>query len=72
LKGWLLDWIGKADADQVTWMFTMMYKLWLARNDARESKLIDDPKAIATRTVFAVEEWRSIQQNMLVSQMQNW
>jgi hypothetical protein len=44
--------IWKADADQVTWMFTMMYKLWLAWNDARESNLVDDPKAIETQDLF--------------------
>jgi hypothetical protein len=60
LKGWLLDWIGKAKADHLSWMFMVIYHLWLARNDARESKCIEDPKEIMMKAIAAVEEWRSL------------
>jgi ribonuclease HI len=60
LKGWLLDWIGKSSADQTSWFFTMLYILWQARNDARETKILKDPKSIALQTCAAVEEWNGI------------
>jgi ribonuclease HI len=60
LKGWLLDWIGKANVDQAAWFLTMSYKLWLARNEARESARLADPKAIASSVKEAVEEWFSL------------
>jgi hypothetical protein len=37
LKGWLLEWIGKAPGEEIVWWITMIYHLWLARNDARET-----------------------------------
>lgn len=37
------------------------YNLWQARNDARESKNMEDPKFIALKTVADVEEWRNLQ-----------
>jgi hypothetical protein len=55
LKGWLLDWIGKASVDHVAWFLTMSYKLWLARNEARDSARLADPMAIATSAKEAVE-----------------
>jgi ribonuclease HI len=61
LKGWLLDWIGKASSDDVALMITMLYNLWQARNDARESQKLADPKSVATRTVAGIEEWKSAQ-----------
>jgi ribonuclease HI len=60
LKGWLLDWIGKGSAHQIEWMFTMIYNLWQARNDARETKQMQDPKTIVLRTATALEEWRGL------------
>jgi ribonuclease HI len=60
LKGWLLDWIGKAKDDELSWFCMMIYKLWLSRNDARDSKEMEDPRAVAIRTKVAVEEWQAI------------
>jgi hypothetical protein len=60
LKGWLLDWIGKAPADKLLWFFMLIYKLWLARNDARETKQIEDPRAIVEKAKAAVEEWSAV------------
>lgn len=45
----------------MSWAFTMIYNLWQARNDAREKKMLVDPKTVAMRTVAAVEECRNIQ-----------
>jgi hypothetical protein len=55
LKGWLLDWIGKASADHVAWFFTLTYKLWLARNEARDSARLEALIAIAVSAKEAVE-----------------
>jgi hypothetical protein len=38
LKGWLLDWIGKGQQKELELAFTLIYNLWQARNDARESQ----------------------------------
>jgi hypothetical protein len=38
LKGWLLDWIGKLDGRLAATVMMLLYYLWQARNDARESK----------------------------------
>jgi hypothetical protein len=39
----------------------LIYKLWLARNEARESKQIEDPRAIAEKARATVEEWDAVQ-----------
>jgi hypothetical protein len=60
LKGWLLDWIGKEKGDKVAWMMMLLYNLWQARNEARETERIEDPKTIAKRTVAGIEEWAQV------------
>jgi hypothetical protein len=37
-------------------VFMLLYGMWLARNDAKDSKEIEDPRAIVSRTVVAMEE----------------
>jgi hypothetical protein len=44
-------------------MFMMLYYLWRARNDARETQKLQDLKAVAMKIVVAVEEWRNIHVN---------
>jgi hypothetical protein len=39
----------------------MVYGLWLSRNDARESKVMEDPRTLVSRTVALLEEWQSLQ-----------
>ena len=56
LKGWLLDWIGKADDQETAWALMLMYGLWLARNDARDNKQVEDPQSIAKRAAAGLEE----------------
>jgi hypothetical protein len=41
----------------------MVYGLWLSRNDARESRVMEDPRTLASRTVALLDEWRSLQTN---------
>jgi ribonuclease HI len=60
LKGWILDWIGKVNDDQMAWAFNLIYNLWLARNDAREVQRIQDLGQIVQKVVAAVEEWRNL------------
>jgi hypothetical protein len=62
LKGWLLDWIGKVQ-DSIRWM--MLLTLWQARNDARESYQIEDPRSIVKKTMVGMEEWLNIHKPML-------
>jgi hypothetical protein len=54
LKGWLLDWIGKASSDDISWLFSMLYNLWHAHNDARETKRMEDPWTTAQKTIVVV------------------
>jgi hypothetical protein len=60
LKGWLLDWIGKGHQKELELAFTLIYNLWQARNDARESQQLQDPAVIARKSIAAVEEWLSL------------
>jgi hypothetical protein len=39
-----------------------LYYLWLARNDARETKSMEDPEALARRCVHLTEEWRMVRE----------
>jgi hypothetical protein len=34
--------------------------MWLSRNDARETRKIDDPANIASRALGLLEEWRNV------------
>jgi ribonuclease HI len=38
----------------------VLYQMWLARNDARDDERIEDPEAIARRSLALVEEWVAI------------
>jgi hypothetical protein len=48
-------------ADQLTWLAIMIYGLWLDRNEARNSRTIEDPRALASRTVALTKEWHVVQ-----------
>jgi ribonuclease HI len=60
LKGWLLDWIGKLEEKELAVAIMTIYQLWLARNEAREEVAVEDPDAIARRSLYLVEEWRNL------------
>jgi ribonuclease HI len=38
----------------------VIYNLWQARNDARESQLIADPTSVVLKTAAALEEWKEV------------
>jgi hypothetical protein len=67
LKGWLLDWIGKATDDQVAWFSMMIYNMWQVRNDARETQKLADPKTVVLKSAAALEEWGNIQKPQLAT-----
>jgi hypothetical protein len=58
LKCWLLEWMGKSKHEIIDWFMLLVYNLWLARNDSRESQSIEDPRSIVRRTLAGMEEWR--------------
>ncbi|KAK1626050.1 hypothetical protein QYE76_000365 [Lolium multiflorum] len=37
-----------------------LYQIWLARNEAREEVAVEDPDAIARKSLYLVEEWSSL------------
>jgi hypothetical protein len=55
-----LDWIGKSEAKTISLTMMPVDNLWMARNYARESRKIEDPKIIVERVVDGVEEWLNI------------
>lgn len=59
---WLLDWIGIQRDNVLQVIFTVIYQLWQARNNACESQCIEDPVAIVTRSIALVLEWQSLQE----------
>jgi ribonuclease HI len=67
LKGWLLDWIGKGTDDQVALLSRMVYNLWMARNDARETKRMGDPRSIVRRSMEEMQEWLDVHHKPMVS-----
>jgi ribonuclease HI len=52
--------MGKVKHEIIDWFMLLIYNLWLARNDARESQSIEDPRCIVRRTMAGMEEWREI------------
>jgi hypothetical protein len=42
-------------------MLMTVYQFWLARNDARDEELIEEPGCTARRSFFLVEEWVALQ-----------
>jgi hypothetical protein len=60
LKSWLLEWMGKSKHEIIEWFMLLINNMWLARNDARESQIIEDPRSIVKRTMVGMEEWRNI------------
>lgn len=59
---WLLDWIGDKQDNMLQVVFTVLYQLWLARNNAREAQRIEEPVTIAAKSLVLVAEWRNVQE----------
>jgi hypothetical protein len=60
LQGWLLDWFGALDEKELAISLMALYQLWLARNEARDKPMIEDPEITARRIVALVEEWQAV------------
>jgi ribonuclease HI len=58
LASWMLEWMGKTNDRELALGLMTLYQMWLARNDARDAELIEDPMITARKTVFLVDEWQ--------------
>jgi ribonuclease HI len=53
--------MGKVEEKELAIGMMALYQLWLARNEAREAPMIEDPEEVAKRAVRLVEEWQAAQ-----------
>lgn len=60
LRIWLLSWFGHAKEEEKMVMIMVLYQIWLARNAARDGKLIEDPRSMVDRTWHLIEEWGEV------------
>jgi ribonuclease HI len=59
-QGWLMDWFSKLKPDERALACMLLYQLWLARNNTRDGRIIEDPEATACRAGALVDEWLEI------------
>jgi hypothetical protein len=57
---WLLTWFASLKDDELNIIIMALYHLWLARNEARDEPMIEDPEKTARRILFLVEEWGNL------------
>ena len=57
---WILEWLVGAPAEERNLVMMAWYELWLAWNNAREMKKIEEPIIIVRRVLNLLEEWRSV------------
>lgn len=57
LRGWFLDWMGKASEPERAVVLMMLYHMCRARNEARDGKVIENPSVIVDRVWRLLEEW---------------
>lgn len=60
LSNWLLGWFAKAHADEREAMIQAVYALWLARNETKNGKRIDEPHEIVERVCSFMREWQEL------------
>ena len=60
LANWLLGWFAKAPADEREAMIHAVYALWLARNETRNGRRIEEPHEIIERVCSFMREWREV------------
>lgn len=60
MRSWVLEWLTSASSEERELVMMAWYELWLARNNARESKRIEEPGSIMDRVLRLGEEWRSV------------
>jgi ribonuclease HI len=63
LKLWLLDWSSSLEEKELVLGLMTLYHMWLARNDAREALMIEDPDRIARRVLGLTEEWMALKES---------
>ncbi|KAK1697655.1 hypothetical protein QYE76_014352 [Lolium multiflorum] len=66
IQHWLLQLFGRMAEQNLAVYLMALYHMWLARNNAREEPMIENPEHIARRTVALTEEWRSLKEVAMV------
>jgi hypothetical protein len=59
LQKWLLQWFGSCESEELCMGMTVLYQLWLARNEARVQTCIEDPEKTDSWSMFLVKEWKA-------------
>lgn len=60
LQAWLRDWIAGLKEKELGVAMMALYHMWLARNDARDEPMIEDPDRTARRILGLLEKWRAL------------
>lgn len=60
LSRWMREWFAEAQDDECAVMIQAVYALWLARNEARDGKRIEEPHEIMNRVVALLDEWKTV------------
>lgn len=60
LASWLLQWMSEASDDDKAAMIQGLYALWLARNDTRDGKRIEEAVSMARRVATLMDEWNKV------------
>jgi hypothetical protein len=60
LHKWLLDWFGKVQDKVLGLSLMALYHIWLARNEARDQPMIENPEVTAQRIFYLWDEWQNI------------
>lgn len=76
LSKWLLSWFAEASDDARATMVQGVYALWLARNETREGKRIEEAHVVAKSVSHYMQEWQTVQGSSTRStkqqQVQKW
>jgi hypothetical protein len=65
LKVWLLEWFCRLEEKELAIGLMSLYHMWLARNDARDMPMIEDPARLARRVLALSEEWWALKEPMV-------
>jgi ribonuclease HI len=65
LKVWLLEWFSRLEEKELAIGLMALYHMWLARNDARDVPMIEDPTRLARRVLALSEEWWALKEPMV-------
>jgi hypothetical protein len=61
LMNWMLEWFASVKDSEMDITLMILYHSWLARNEARDGKKIDEPESIVKRAIHLLEEWHIVQ-----------